>query len=378
MVKFLHTADWQLGMTRHFLAGEAQARFDGARIDVVRTIGALAKDEGCSFVVVCGDVFESNQVSRQVILRAFDAMGTAPQVTFYLLPGNHDPLDASSVYSSPAFTENKPDNVVVLEDSSPVEVVSGVELVPAPWFTRRPLADLVADACDKTEKLAAVCIAVGHGAIDSLSPDKVDPALISLSSLEERIDRRQIHYAALGDRHSTTDMGRTGRVWYSGAPEPTRYDEIDPGNVLIVDLEVDHISVQKQPVGTWKFLQEDWDLTGDTDLDALEDWLSDIDGKDHTIVKLSLVGQVSLAQKARLDSLLERHSDLLAALETWERRSELAVVPDDADLGKLGLSGFAREALDDLSKLAESDDLDQAVIARDAMALLHRLAGAAS
>ena len=73
MVKFLHTADWQLGMTRHFLAGEAQPRFDGARIDVIRTIGALAVDEGCSFVVVCGDVFESNQVSRQVILRAFEA-----------------------------------------------------------------------------------------------------------------------------------------------------------------------------------------------------------------------------------------------------------------------------------------------------------------
>ena len=93
MVKFLHTADWQLGMTRHFLAGEAQARFDGARIDAIRTIGALAEDEGCAFVVVCGDVFESNQVSRQVILRAFEAMGASPQVTFYLLPGNHDPLE---------------------------------------------------------------------------------------------------------------------------------------------------------------------------------------------------------------------------------------------------------------------------------------------
>ena len=97
MVKFLHTADWQLGMTRHFLAGEAQARFDGARIDVIRKIGALAVDEGCSFVAVCGDVFESNQVSRQVVLRAFEAMSATPQIAFYLLPGNHDPLDASSI-----------------------------------------------------------------------------------------------------------------------------------------------------------------------------------------------------------------------------------------------------------------------------------------
>ena len=29
-VRFLHTSDWQLGMTRHFLQGEAQARYAGA------------------------------------------------------------------------------------------------------------------------------------------------------------------------------------------------------------------------------------------------------------------------------------------------------------------------------------------------------------
>ena len=44
------------------------------------------------------------------------------------------------------------------------------------------------------------------------------------------------HYVALGDRHSTTNVGTTGRVYYAGAPEPTDYDETDPGNVLIATL----------------------------------------------------------------------------------------------------------------------------------------------
>ena len=362
-MKFLHTADWQLGMTRHFLAGEAQARFDGARIDVIRTIGTLAVDEGCGFVVVCGDVFESNQVNRPVILRAFEAMSATPQVTFYLLPGNHDPLDASSVYTSRTFVEHKPDNVVVLEDSNPVEAASGVELVPAPWFTKRPLTDLVADACDLLEDGDAVRIAVGHGAVDTLSPDKSNPALISLSTLEERIERGQIHYVALGDR-------------YSGAPEPTDYDEVRPGNVLVVELEADRIQVQERPIGDWRFLSDERELTSEEDLDNLEKWLDSVDSKERTIVKLALIGQLSLAQKARLDRLLEHHSELLAALETWERRSELVVVPDDTDLDKLELSGFAREAAEDLSGLAESGN--QAEAARDALALLHRLAGADS
>ena len=100
MTKFLHTADWQLGMTRHFLSDEAQARFTAARIEAITSIGALAVEEGCSFVVVGGDVFESNQVERQVVVRSLEAMKSTPDVTFYLLPGNHDPLDAASVFRS--------------------------------------------------------------------------------------------------------------------------------------------------------------------------------------------------------------------------------------------------------------------------------------
>ena len=376
MVKFIHTADWQLGMTRHFLAGEAQPRFDGARIDAIRTIGALAIDEGCSFVVVCGDVFESNQVNRQVILRAFEAMGATPQVSFYLLPGNHDPLDASSVYTSPTFTEHKPDNVVVLDGTELLVPTNGVEIIAAPWPTKHPLTDLVASACDNLGIGDATRIVVGHGYVDALSPDQDKPELIALSPLEERIDKEQIHYAALGDRHSTTDVGRTGRVWYAGAPEPTRYEEDDPGNVLVVELSSNGISVKRHTIGQWRFLHQEWDLTGGPDIDALEEWLTDLEEKDRTIVKLSLTGQVSLAQRARLDSLLEHYDEMLAALETWESRSDLVVVPDDDDLSDLGLSGFAREALDDLSTLAESGT--NADVAQDALALLYRLAGAQS
>jgi DNA repair exonuclease SbcCD nuclease subunit len=97
MPRFLHSADWQLGMTRHFLEGEAQARFTASsRIEVIGAIGALAAEQGCSFVVVGGDVFESSQVERQVVVRALDTMKATLGVTFYLLPGNHDPLDAAS------------------------------------------------------------------------------------------------------------------------------------------------------------------------------------------------------------------------------------------------------------------------------------------
>ena len=373
MVRFLQSADWQLGMTRHFLTGEAQARFSAARLDVIEQMGNLAVVEGCQFVVVCGDVFDSNQVERQVLMRAFEKMAAFPQVTFYLLPGNHDPHDASTIYRSQTFTTHQPENVKVLGETSPVEAVPGVELIPAPWPNKYPTIDLVDAVCEGLEATDAVRIIVGHGAADTMSPNRDDPKLIGLKQLEEKINAGLIHYVALGDRHSTTDVGTTGRVWYAGAPEPTNYTEINPGNVLVVDLDADNISVEAKHLGTWRFVNSERYLSADEDIDALEEWLSTLNNKDRTIVKVSLTGQVSLAQKARLDSILDHNADLLAALETWERRSDLVVIPDNSDLEYLGLSGFAHDALLELQKMAESGD--NALIARDALTLLHRLVG---
>ena len=53
-MRFLHTSDWQLGITRYFLSEEAQARFTQDRIDAIRAIGRLAEVEKAEFVVVAG------------------------------------------------------------------------------------------------------------------------------------------------------------------------------------------------------------------------------------------------------------------------------------------------------------------------------------
>jgi len=376
MTKFVHTADWQLGMTRHFLADEAQARFTAARIEAITSIGALALEEGCSFVVVGGDVFESNQVERQVVVRSLEAMKATPGVTFYLLPGNHDPLDAASVFRSKTFLDNCPLNVVVLESSEPVHAADGVEIVGAPWPNKRPLVDLVTHAVTELPSDGTLRVVVGHGSTDSLSPDPHNPALVVLRDLEAAIAAGTVHYVALGDRHSTTEVGGTGRIWYSGAPEPTAYDEIDPGNVLIVDLSPDSITVERRRIGTWQFVRQDFDVTGPEDCLKVEHFLEDISDKARTIVKLSLVGQLSLTDMDRLETTLDHASCLLGALQRWDRRCDLVVLPDDDDFGGLGLSGFAAAGLDDLRKMGTGGG-DDALTARDALGLLYRLAGTA-
>ena len=84
-VRFIHSSDWQLGMMRRFLDPEAAARFAQARIDAISTLGALANEHGARFIVVAGDVFESNQVSPQTLSRTMDALASLP-VPVFLFP----------------------------------------------------------------------------------------------------------------------------------------------------------------------------------------------------------------------------------------------------------------------------------------------------
>ena len=119
---------------------------------------------------LAGDVFESNYLNRQVVARALDAIGSCPVPT-YLLPGNHDPLDSSSIYRSPMFASNQPEHLRVIESSEPIGVKPGVEIVGAPWFSKRPTEDLAAKAIADLEPMqGGVRILAAHGAVDAVPP----------------------------------------------------------------------------------------------------------------------------------------------------------------------------------------------------------------
>ena len=171
MTRFLHTSDWQLGMTRHFLSEGAQERYSQARFDAIRSMGRVATEEKCQFMLVCGDAFESNQVDRKTVARAMEALKEV-SVPVFILPGNHDPLNAASVYRSSTFIERKPSQVQVVETSAPINIAEGVELVGAPWMSKRPVANPIEEAINAlvpTNKVTRICM--GHGAVDMFTPD---------------------------------------------------------------------------------------------------------------------------------------------------------------------------------------------------------------
>jgi DNA repair exonuclease SbcCD nuclease subunit len=378
-MRFLHTADWQLGMTRHFLAGDAQPRYSAARRDAVAGLGALAAEVGAEFVVVAGDVFEHNQLDPQVIGQSLEAM-RAIGIPVYLLPGNHDPLDASSVYTSALFTAERPDNVVVLDRAGIHQVRPGLEIVAAPWRSKAPTTDLVAEVLEDLSPASVTRVLIAHGGVDVLDPDRDKPSLIRLAQLDDALACGAVHYVALGDKHSLTQVGNSGRVWYSGSPEVTNFDDVEsnPGHVLVVEIDESDprgaVSVTARDVGHWRFvtLQRQVDTSRDiADLDMNLDLMTD---KDRTVVRLALTGSLTVTDRAALDACLDRYARLFAWVGLWERHTDLAVIPADGEFTDLGIGGFAAAAVDELVATAREGDAASAVDAQAALALLLRLA----
>lgn len=375
-VRFIHTSDWQLGMTRHFFDDGAQERYGQSRFDAIRTMGRIAKEERCQFMLVSGDAFESNQVDRKTVLKALEALKQVP-VPVYILPGNHDPLNAASVYRSSTFVDRKPENVNVVEATDPVEIGESVELMGAPWMSKRVPVNPVEKALAALQPVTGMTrICMAHGCVDTFAPDKGAPGVIAAQVLQDAIDDGRATFIALGDRHSLTRIGSGDSIWYSGTPEATDFSEPESGCAQVVEITDGRAVTKKFQVGKWRFVERDRiDMNTLEDIEALQKSLDVIENKERTVVRLKLVGSLSLSLKGVLQDCLVAAKDLFGAFDL--REDELYVKPDDTDFADTGFSGFAEAAVNRLRADIEVGG-EAGALASDALMLLLRLAKGAA
>jgi DNA repair exonuclease SbcCD nuclease subunit len=371
VIRFLHTSDWQLGMTRSFLSDEAQARYTQARFDAIRTMGRIAKEKQCQFMLVCGDSFESNQVDRKTVARAIEALKEVT-VPVYLLPSNHDPLNAASVYCSSTFLEKKPAHVYIIENTVPIQVGNGFELVGAPWLSKRPNGNPIVDLLNALPPAGSIKrICVGHGIIDIFTPDKEAENVIAVSKLETAISEGKVHFIAFGDRHSLTKVGSGDRIWYSGTPESTDFREDHSGFCQIVNMDDADVTTEEVKIGQWSFIEELVDLNTEADVESLRKKLEDIPNRERSVVKLVLKGTLTLSWHGVLQNNILAAKDVLAGSVINE--DDLLIIPKDTDFTDLGFSGFADATVKRLREKIDQGRSEGAV-ARDAFMLLLRLA----
>jgi len=215
-------------------------------------------------------------------------------------------------------------------------------------------------------------ICMAHGCVDLFTPDRDAPGVISVAMLERALEEGKVHFVALGDRHSLTKVGAGDRIWYSGTPEATDFSETQSGFAQIVEIGESSVSTKAVQVGQWRFVERDRvDMNSDDDLEGLRRWLEGIERKEMTVLRLRLVGSLSLSLRSVLNKHLSAAEDVFGAIDV--REDELLVLPGDADFADLGFSGFADATVKALRARIDEGGKEGAM-ARDALMLLLRLA----
>lgn len=368
-------------MTRYYLSDEARPRFDDVRLESITKLGKLAQENDCAFIVIAGDVFEHTAVDDRVFGRACEKFKSVP-VPVYLLPGNHDHLVPGSVLEK---LDKKLENCHVLTNSDPIDVRSSegrilAQVVGAPLHVREPNRDLVAQAVSNLEPTELIRVVVGHGQPTTKHFGKEEKTgLIDVGALEPLFEQGIIDYLALGDTHSTEEIAP--QVWFSGSPEVTDFitstgrGESNSGNALIVEIEKvagqpAQVSVETKHIGSWRFQEFDETLQSQKDVKEFINKLREITDKDRTVIRYRLDGGLSLSSMETLQAELKELEELFAGIhENPHRKFTLSFQPTPEEIENSGVTGFVKDALDELIK----DSHAGSQTAKDAALLLLRL-----
>jgi DNA repair exonuclease SbcCD nuclease subunit len=342
-MKFLHTSDLQIGKPYSRVQNPDNATLlKQERIAVMKRLGEVAYQKGCAFIVVAGDLFDSNSVGKETVFAACSAIAEI-KLPVYVIPGNHDHAGAGGIWSQPFFqgVAAQASNLKILDKARP-EICDEAVIFPCPLLRKQEAGDVTAwlRTPDVTDALPTdrPWIVLAHGSTQGFSSaaDEDDASQSNLIDLS-RLGTLSPDYIALGDWHGTKQVGTN--AWYSGTPEPDRFTkggDHNPGNVLVVELQgrgsQPCVEVVKTAAFAWH--RREFNFTGDESLPSFEAMLQDLLGQraQRDVMELTLTGHLGFEAERKLRRRLET---LEAQLLRLKLSDTIYVAPSDEEMLKL-------------------------------------------
>lgn len=357
-MRFLHTADWQIGRVFRFVDEATQGRLESARLDAISTLGRVARDQGALAVVVAGDVFDGSGVSDRTLAQVVERMRPFDDVGWHLLPGNHDPDVIGGPFQR-LLRAGPPANIHLHLNAAPVAMGAEVWLLPAPF--RSGADDPTAWMDTAPTPPGAIRLGLAHGSITGFGTERPEDGVIR----PDRPERARLDYLALGDWHGFRKVGP--RLCYAGTPEPDRFDQPDAGFSVLVEIEAHGSlpSITPVPTATFTWRREQATLHGADDIDRLDQHLRGLHPDlARLLLDLEVEGVLGLADRADFD---RRIGESLAAAVCFLRIDDTRLLtrPEDDDVEAIAAEGILRTAA--LALKAISSDpahVDQELAAR--------------
>ena len=337
-MRFLHTADLQIGMTASGV-GKLAKELQDARVESLKTVLRIAAEKQVNFVVIAGDLFETNQVSPRYRQQVAAVLEGAKPLRVFILPGNHDYLGPNSVYQSEEFSRLGP-HITVFRERTPF-VVPDLDLTfyPGPCFETRSHESPA--RWIKKQIGTRYHVAVLHGSIPTVIGRTSDEDEY-FPMLTDELKALDMDYIALGHWHSLyPDPVTAGDspFYYSGTPEPTGFGERKSGHALLVEMDETVRRVTALPTAQFRFLDLEKEIKTGSDVEPLRKELLDIPSPHKTLVRIKLGGIISISTREALDNLKVEIENRLAHIRFDDQ--SLLLEPDEADLGEFTKGGVA-------------------------------------
>ncbi len=367
--RFLHTADWHIGKSFGGFPPDKRALLSDARLSIVERIAETAASLGIYHVLVAGDVFDSPKLADSIIRQTLHKLGQAKDISWFLLPGNHDPAVDHGIWDRVAEL-GQPANVIVCRSAEAIVLRDDVVLLTAPVTSARTMQDPTAHFADYARQDGVIRIGLAHGSIQQFGSANTEEASVLIAG--DRAEEDSLDYLALGDWHGQKTV--SDRTSYSGTPEPEGFVDNEPGFVLSVEIDGAGArpQVKRHATGVFSWSRIEFGFDNFSTAAVLLEKLHAIrDNGLRSLVRLKLGGELLLEEAVELQDQLDAVGDVLFHLET--SRDDLLMTVSGADQEL-----FQDERLSELAASLQSEatglsDADEKVRQR-ALQMLAQLA----
>jgi DNA repair exonuclease SbcCD nuclease subunit len=363
-MKFLHTADWQIGKPFQSIADNSKREaLRQKRLDTVRAFKSLIEEQELEFVLVCGDLFDSSTPDQATVSALCAAIGEL-KVPVYAIPGNHDHGGPGCIWEQAFFIREQKQlapNFHILLEAEPV-VLEHAVLLPCPLLRRHESEDPTAWLRSEPEGLPKELprIVLAHGSTQGFSSSGESDSESGINRIEvNHLPVDSYDYIALGDWHGMKQI--TANAWFCGTPEQDRFAKGEgnqPGNVLTVEIQG---RKQTPSVETFKTGRIGWhapdafQLNSAADLDGLKAQLDELLGgrASSDLLRLRVSGALSFNGIEHFEQLTE---SLRARLIRLKLDQDIQVEPSEEELDALSerqdplIAQVAKELRDELSE----------------------------
>lgn len=354
MPVLIHTADVHLGRSFPKLGRAGRIQRERMRQAFASTC-RLARETGADGVLIAGDLFDSARPSERDASFALGELRKLAEAGIFtaICPGTHD-CGAQPYTAQPGWAGE----LAHVFNEAGTWRPPGAELaIHADPEGQRP-RDKSPIAALKPDEEAKYNIALAHGSL--LREGKVDPT-DSVFTTDE-LERSGMDYIALGHWHNTLRCPcEKTEAWYSGAPEMIALDETGSGNVLIVELDEDRVSVTPQRVGRTRVDRKEIDLSGVADRAQLERMIQE-DADENLVRIVTLKGLAGDQLPVDAAELEEACGDSFMHLIVHDRSHPAAFPLDDTAAGHTVIGRFERLMRERMD--AAADEVDKAVARR--------------